>query len=482
MLFWNLFGIVYELTALAIILAIVLDKRDPVKSLSWILTLVLIPGFGILLYAYFGKNWRRRKKIHRKLDSNSRLYHMLHQVQGERLKLLQSDHRIKVAQQYKNLMLLLFNSMEIPLTDRNKVEFFHHGTPAFERMFQDMEQATDHIHLEFYIIDEDHLGRRLAQLLLKKLAQGVRVRIIYDGFGSFGLPKQYKRTLKEAGAELFPFFEVRLPVIRQRANNRNHRKITVIDGKKAYMGGLNIADRYVGLGKHSDAYWRDSHLRVEGDAVYQLQRIFCEDWYFVSGKNVLLEEHTFFEHQVEHRLMMQIVPTGPDTNWSTCMQAYFLAIASAEKSIFMTTPYFAPNESILTALKTAALSGVDVRLIFPEISDSWVIHWCNRSYFSELMEAGVRIFLYTKGFIHAKTLVIDQELALVGSANMDMRSFEQNFEVIAVIYDELSATDLSKAFGEDLAHSVELDDLEWRKRSWRSNAKESFCRLFAPLL
>lgn len=482
MLLWNVFAILYELTAVAIIITIILDKRDPVKSLSWILTLILIPGFGIFLYAYFGRNWRKRKKLHRKLRSNARMYHMLHRVRGENLKYLKSDHRLRVAQQYKNLMLLLFNSMEIPLTDRNEVEYYHHGVPAFDRMLSDMEQAKHSIHLEFYILDDDKIGARFSEVILRKLQEGVQVRIIYDDFGSFHLSKVFKQRLKLAGAKMFPFFPVRLPVLRQRANNRNHRKITVIDGRIGYMGGLNIADRYLGKGENNGLYWRDSHMRVEGDAVYQLQRIFCEDWYFVSGDNIVQDDTLFYEHSVENRLMMQIVPTGPDSNWSTCMQAYFTAIASAEKSIYLTTPYFAPNESILTALKTAALSGLDVRLIMPMVSDSWMIHWCNRSYFMELLDAGVRIFLYDKGFIHAKTLVIDDELAIVGSANMDMRSFEQNFEIISIVYDEISAQCLSKAFGEDISNSVELEEMHWRERSWKSNVKESVCRLCAPLL
>ena len=325
------------------------------------------------------------------------------------------------------------------------------------------------------------MATRLKEILLQKAAEGVEVRVIYDDVGSWSLSKSYLRELREAGIQIFPFLPVRFHHFANKANYRNHRKIAVIDGEVGFVGGLNIADRYMD-GVAEIGVWRDTHLRVVGEVVTSLQVIFLIDWYFVR-RELLLDKDEYLPYvRTEGNVVVQAVTSGPDSDWASIQQAYFTLINMAKKYVFISTPYFMPGETTLNCLKTAAMSGVDVRILLPHKSDSWLTHWCTRSFAEELLEAGVRIYWYQKGINHSKVIVVDGIVASVGTANMDLRSFEQNFEVSLIIYDREVVKRLAADFIEDLKVSSEGTIQRWKFRPKRNKVRESIARLFAPVL
>jgi cardiolipin synthase len=334
--------------------------------------------------------------------------------------------------------------------------------------------------MEYYIIEDDHIGNLIQRLLIKKAKEKVEVRFIYDDVGCWSLPNHFIDAMTDAGVEIYPFLPVRFPSFANKINYRNHRKIVVVDGTVGFVGGLNIADRYL-QGKQELGIWRDTHLRLEGEVVRSLQVVFLVDWYFVSDEIVQDKRYFPISNIQEHHLV-QITASGPDSDWASIMQAYFAAISSAKSSIYISSPYFLPNESILTALKAASLSGLDVRILLPARSDSKMVFWSSRSYVTELLGAGIRVFFYEKGFPHSKLLIVDSVLCSVGTANMDIRSFDQNFEVSALIYDEDITRELLDSYLLDLQNSTEIILRDWEKRSKRDSIKESVARIFSPLL
>jgi cardiolipin synthase len=324
------------------------------------------------------------------------------------------------------------------------------------------------------------IGNQLRELLIKKAKEGIKIRLIYDDVGCWSLPDEFIESMTDAGIEVFPFLPVRFPTLTYKINYRNHRKIVVVDGQVGFVGGLNIADRY--LEGHRDyGIWRDTHLQIEGEAVSSLQVVFFIDWFFVS-QQVIREEKYFKTDKADEHHLVQITASGPDSDYASIMQAYFAAIASAQASIYISSPYFMPNESILTALKTASLSGVDVRILLPARSDSKIVFWATRSYVSELLEAGINIYFYEKGFPHSKLLIVDGVLSSVGTANMDIRSFDQNFEISALIYDEAISKELQEYYLIDLSNSTHITLDLWEQRPRWDSIRESVARIFSPLL
>jgi cardiolipin synthase len=379
-------------------------------------------------------------------------------------------------------MTLLLNNSKAIITEYNSVEMYHTGEQTFEAIKKALLSAKDHIHMEFYIIEDDKIGNEIKDILIRKAREGVNVRVIYDDVGSWGLPKKYIREIRRANGKIEPFMKVRLPFLSSKLNYRNHRKILVVDGKVAFMGGINIADRYIDGGVFG--YWSDTHMKIEGESVQSLQAIFMVDWYFVS-KEILLRKHQIYvpDNTVNRQILIQIVTSGPDSDWASIMQTYFSVINSAKHHIYIATPYFTPNEGVLTAIKTASLSGVDVRLMLPEKNDSHLVYWSTLSYLSELMDAGVKVYLYNKGFTHSKFITADGHLSAVGSANLDMRSFEHNFEVMAIIYDEQITKELETSFQIDIQNnSKPVNPEKWENRPWYKNAEEGMARLLTPIL
>jgi cardiolipin synthase len=476
---WIALDITFLASIIFMIVVIVLENKDPTKTISWSLVLFLLPVIGILLYLYLGRSLHKKKFFSQKGISD---HLSLDQLIQEQTILLKDRVFIKDEQlaPKRNMMKLLLQNSKALITQKNQVRVLNNGRQTFGSIIYEMENAKDHIHMEFYIIEDDSIGNRIKNILVRKAKEGIRVKVIYDDVGSWSLPRSYVRELTNAGAEVLSFMPVRVYAFANKVNYRLHRKIVVVDGRIGFVGGLNIADRYLrGLGANN--MWRDTFIKIRGEAVRSLQAVFLMDWRFVKG-SLEIEDSYFPPVGVRDNLLVQVVSSGPDSDWQSIMQAYFSAIATAERYVYISTPYFLPNESITTALKTAALSGVDVRLLLPDKNDSWIVGRSSRSYIEELLEAGVGVYLFVKGFTHSKLMIVDDVFASVGTANMDIRSFSQDFEVNALIYDQKVAESLKKDFINDLAGSTKLELESWKKRPRIDKALESIARIFSPLL
>jgi cardiolipin synthase len=471
--------ILYLLSILFVCLMIVFENRSPVKTLSWVLVVLLVPFLGIIFYVFFGQNYRKQKIFSKKsiLDLEQLTNFAAFQVNSlpERMILESEAIREKV-----HLMKLMLNNNKSALTEFNNIELLIDGTNTFPAMLNAINEAKVFINMEFYRFESDDLGKMFCDALMIKVKEGVKVRIIFDDVGSWSLNNNLIIQMRNCGIEIFPFMPVRFPWLTNKINFRNHRKILVVDGIIGYVGGLNIANKYL-HGIKGIGTWRDTHLVIKGEAVATLNSVFLVDWYFVSDI-LLSDEPGHFEFQkVPDKCWIQMASSGPDSDWANIMQVYFSAIATAKRSIYISTPYFSPDESILTAMKTASLSGVDVQMILPDKSDSVVAYWNTRSYIDELLDAGIKIFLYKKGFNHSKYILVDNIFASVGSANVDMRSFDLNFEVAALIYDESFAAKLLNVFHNDIYDSEPVIPEEWSRRKRASKYKESLSRIFGPL-
>lgn len=462
----------YVYMILSSISVLLLENRNPVKSLSWILVLVFLPLIGIILYLIIGQNYRKQKIISRKSLRN--------QSANPSITIdLQNSDTSSIYKNHLRLIRLLHKNNEAAGYPDNKIDIYADGVSTFEAMFEAIESAENHIHIEFFIFEDDRISNKMRELLVKKAVQGVRVRMIYDYFGSFVLSRKYLKSLKDAGAYVRPFLPVRLRLRRSKINFRNHRKILVIDGKIGFTGGLNVADRYFygnRLGK-----WRDTFVRFEGSVVHALQMQFLADWYFVERKLINASKYYPVPDKFGQNLI-QFVSSGPDTDWESIMQGISSAIMSAQKYIFIHTPYFVPNDVILNNIQMAAMSGIDIRLMIPRKSDSRLSDACTSSYLGEIIEAGVKVYQFQEGFLHSKAIVIDDFISIVGSANLDERSFNQNFEANAFIYDSKTALTLKELFLEDMQNCKEITFENWNGRTRRQKLKESIARLFSPLV
>lgn len=471
---------IYLLTVASVVFNVILENRNPVRTLAWIVVLIMVPLVGFVFYLYFGVNYRKIKMFSMKGLGDMKWLQYMSEDQKQLIRkseYLRHNETVEV----RKLMTLLLNNSKALLTRFNRVDILNNGEATFPALFEALEKAERFIHLEYYILQEGRLTARLQEILLRKAAEGVEVRIIYDHVGSWGLSRDFIRTLRKAGIQIYPFLPVRFRQFARKANYRNHRKIAVVDGKVGFVGGLNIADRYLD-GLSGIGVWRDTHLRVEGEAVTSLQVVFLIDWYFVR-QELLLDKDEYLPYiPADGNVTVQTVTSGPDSDWASIQQAYFTLINMAKRYVFISTPYFMPGETTLNSLKTAAMSGVDVRILLPRRSDSRLTNWCTRSYVEELLEAGVKIYWYRKGINHSKVVIVDGMVASVGSANMDLRSFEQNFEVNMIIYNREVVKKLAACFMQDLQESEECAIQHWKFRPRRERVYESLARLFAPLL
>ena len=392
------------------------------------------------------------------------------------------QHDLHVPERYKPLVDLFVNqNLSLPFKD-NQVDIMTDGYAFFPELLKDIAAARHHIHIDMYIIEDDALGRLITDALIDKAKSGVEVRIIYDDVGCWKVKHSFFEKMRESGIEIVPFLPVRFPSFTSKVNYRNHRKLVVIDGVIGYVGGMNIALRYVkGTGSQP---WRDTMLRLTGGIVYSLQRSFLVDWYFVD--RTLISDRKYYpplDTTVENSCLAQLVTSGPTAKYPEIMQGYVRAITAARHYVYIETPYFLPNEPVLFALKTAAMAGVDVCLLCPYHSDARYTEWASRSYLRELSEAGARIFLYETGFMHSKLMIVDDSLSTCGSTNVDFRSFENNFELNVFIYDEGTALRLKKIFHDDLSHSIPLTSIpSWNRPHFFKRLWESFARLLSPLL
>ena len=461
-------------------LVVFFERRNPSSTWAWLLVLLFIPVLGFFVYMVFGRNSRREKMFQQKEQYDRAVYH--NDVESvrknrEQKRFLDNDGHL-VEQEYVTDLTRMHLNSGSWVTFNNKVECLNTGKDKFEALVQDIRRAKKSIHLEYYIWRGDRLGTRLVEELTKKAEEGVEVRLLYDGIGNSALPKHFFDKLHAAGgytAAFLPRFIVRL-------NYRNHRKLAIIDGEVGYIGGFNVGDEYLGITKRYGP-WRDTHLRFTGDAVDQMQMRFIKDWNFTSKTgHVEISEVYFPERAQFDGVRTQIVSSGPDTKWNNVRNGYFKMMNEAESHIYLTTPYFVPDDGIFEALRVAALSGLDVRIIIPGNPDHFFVYWASMSYLGELLEAGVKVYQYEKGFIHAKVLTIDGQVASVGTANMDIRSFELNFEVNAFMYDENLTKKLEEDFMDDLKSCVEITKEWYHRRRWWFKVKEAVARLVSPML
>ena len=465
--------ILYAYTLISTISVLLLENRNPAKSLSWVMVLLFIPVIGMFFYLLLGQDYRKKKIISKK-SIRSVIDRPVASFDINKLDTtLMSDNQL-------NLVKLLYKNSESAGYAFNKIDVLSDGESTFKAVFEAIRKAKDHIHIEFFIFDDDKISNQLRELLIQKSREGVRVRLIYDYWGSFNLSKKYLKSMKEAGIYFRPFLPFRWRISRSsKINYRNHRKLIIVDGITGFTGGLNIADRYIygnSLGK-----WRDTFVQMEGSVVHGLQLLFMVDWFFVDRKLIDGPEY-FPEPKKFEQNLIQLVNSGPDSDWEAIMQGIASAISSATKYVYIQSPYFMPTDVIAICMQMAALSGVDVRLMIPERSDSRLSDASTSSYLGQALEAGVRVFRYNNGFLHSKAIVIDDFISIVGSCNLDERSFVQNFEANAFIYDPTTAVKLRKLYTDDIVNCDELSLEAWTNRKRRQKLKESFARLFSPLM
>ncbi|SIN93338.1 cardiolipin synthase [Chitinophaga niabensis] len=475
--------ILYGITAWVAVKAL-LEARSTGKTLAYLLVLFFLPGIGVLIYLLVGMNRRVNRIYSRKWMSNVRLSEKLQLYLQQESRQTLIEHSDLVTNK-TGIARLLFRDSLSPITADNEAVLLLNGEEKFPLLVETLKAAKHHIHLEYYIFEEDVIGREIMDILMQKAKEGVEVRFIYDDFGSSDINRRFLRQMRAAGIEVYPFYRVRL--LANRLNYRNHRKIVVIDGHTGFIGGINVADRYINSPRYRDAhpqwpYWRDTHLCIKGLGVHTLQFLFMGDWNFCAEADLPITQDFFPDIKVTGEDLVQIAASGPDSERSSIMLSYLAAINQAERSVYITTPYFIPNESILNALQMAALSGRDVRLLVPDKSDSRIVNKASESFFEALLTCGVRIFRYQKGFVHAKTMVVDENLSVVGTANMDIRSFDFNFEVNAFVYSKDMNWKLTEAFLQDTLHSTELHLEQWRNRGRMARLGEAIVRLFSPLL
>ena len=468
-----IFIIWYVYSIISSIAIILFENRNPVKSLSWILVLILLPGIGLIFYFVFGQNYRKRKFVEKTVSQ----YLTSRPVASFDIDKLDKSHIS--CNQFNLIKMLYKNSAAVGYAD-NKIDVFSDGISTFDSFFEAIGNAENHIHIEFFIFADDEISNRMRELLIKKAKEGVRVRMIYDFWGSLRLSMsaRYIKSLKDAGVYVYPFLPLRFRLGRSKINYRNHRKIVVVDGKIAFTGGINIADRY--FKGNRLGVWRDTVVRLEGAAVHGLQMQFLLDWYFVEKKLITAEKY-FPQPEKFNENLIQIVSSGPDTDWEAIMQGIAAAIMSATRYIYIHSPYFIPNELVLGCVQMAALSGVDVRVMIPRRSDSRFTDDSTASYIEQLLEAGVKVLRYKEGFLHSKAIVIDDFVSVIGSCNMDERSFTQNFEINAFIYEKPTAYHLRNLFVRDMEKCEILTLEDWNKRPKWEKLKESFAKLFSPL-
>ena len=470
----------YWMLITMLVIRIVMDNRQPAKTMAWGMVMFFVPVIGLVLYFFFGMNTRKERLIsQRSLDLLSKRS-MLGFVKQDRLQL---------PQPYRPVIDLFVNqNFSLPFQD-NELEMLTDGYPFFLSLLSDLRKAKSHIHIDVYIFEDDALGRLVCDVLIDKAREGVEVRVIYDDVGCWNVKNEFFERMREEGIEVAPFLPVRFPLFTSKANYRNHRKIIVIDGRVGYVGGMNIALRYVkgirktGKGKRS-LPWRDTMVRMTGGVVYALQRAFLVDWFFVDRTLISGDRYyPIVDVSAYRRCLAQVVTSSPAARYPEMMQGYVRIILAARQYIYIETPYFLPNEPVLFALKTAATAGVDVRIIVPRHNDARLADWAGRSYLREVAEAGVKVFLYDNGFMHAKSMVCDGALSTVGSTNIDFRSFENNFEANVFVYDDEVARQMKEIFLIDQQQSIPLEKLPrlWHPR-FLNRFWESLTRLLSPLL
>lgn len=464
------FRVFYLTIVIGTIVVIVLDNRSPVKTLAWVLVLAFLPVVGLIFYFFFGRSQRHEHIITKK-------------GYGRLIKKPMAEYLAQATGEspapYRRLVDLFCNINQAFLYEGNRVETYTTGISMLQALLRELQKAEKHIHMEFYIFEDDAVGRLVRDVLMEKARAGVEVRVLYDDVGCWRVPNRFFEEMREAGVETHAFLKVRFPLFTNKVNYRNHRKIVVIDGRVGFIGGMNLAERY--MRGFSWGIWRDTHILLEGTAVHGLQTTFLLDWYFMD-QSLLTSTHYFPQLDNYGNSLVQVVTADPIAPWREIMQGLVMAMSCAKKYFYIQTPYFLPTEAFLTAMQTAALAGVDVRLMIPYRADNRWTFLGSCSYLKDVLQAGVKVYMYKKGFLHSKLMVSDDELSTVGSTNVDFRSFEHNFEVNAFVYDMETALQMREIFLSDQRDCVQILLKQWIKRPWYRKVAESVVRLMAPLL
>lgn len=480
-IFSILTAVIFVLNIFLAAALVFLERRDASSTWAWIMVLFFIPIFGFFFYLLLGRRLRRKTLFkwegRKKVGIENLIAHQMNALHDNGF-----HFRDDNAQSYKELVYLLLRNNGAVLTQDNSVQIFNDGREKFDALIKDIENAKNHIHIQYYIFRLDQLGNRIMDVLIVKAKQGVKVRLLYDDMGSRRLSKRKFKDFVAAGGEVETFFPSILPVINPRLNYRNHRKIVVIDGRVGYIGGFNVGEEYIGLSRKF-GYWRDTHLRIQGSALHPLQTRFILDWNQASARHDIEYDEIYFPAIPEKGdTSIQIVSSGPDEEWEQIKDGYLKLINLAKKSIYIQTPYFIPDASFYDAIRIAALSGIDVRIMIPNKPDHPFVYWATYSYAGQMLRSGARVFIYNNGFLHTKMIVIDGKASTVGTANIDVRSFKLNFEVNAFIYDQKVSTELQELFHQDMELSSELTYEKYYERTRMIKTKESIARLLSPIL
>jgi len=449
---FELLGVAFSLAVVGLILVLIYEERDPSTTLAWVLLLVLLPVAGIALYAVFGRNWRHIGTTDRKrvaaLARGRQMLAPIYSRYSERAAAFVGGSAPVVAR-LSSAIRAQNGTEPLPCFDP---EIFSTGAEKFERLLRDIKDAADHVHLEYFIWEQDELTKRFCDLLAEKVRQGVEVRVLYDWVGSIAHGKQQLHGLKEAGAQ------VQADAAEWgRLNYRNHRKVAVIDGRVAYTGGMNMGQEYID-GKPRYESWRDTHVRFTGPLVAELQRLFCERWLRTTGEDLFAERYfpTPAETPERRSVWAQVVQSGPESPWQAVRNVFLLAISAADRRLRIQSPYFVPDEAIQEALVAQSFAGIDARLMMTGVPDKRVAWWAAQTYIDDLIEAGGRVLQYQAGFFHAKTMTVDGAIAIIGTTNYDIRSFVLHDELSVVFYDEAMAAETDATFDDDATHSVEI--------------------------
>ncbi|ACL20863.1 cardiolipin synthase [Desulfitobacterium hafniense] len=466
------------LLALSLALLIIcLEKKNPEKTAAWLSFLALNPLLGMMIYLVFGCTPLKKSLFRSKHMPGEQLPALAHQ---QKQAFSENEIYIQESIDAKGLSRLLLGKAFAPLSRNNSLTLLHNGDAKFAALLEDLEKAQDHIHMEYYIFHDDAIGRRVQQILIRKAGEGIKIRLMFDGLGSRSLAKNFLRELRAAGIELQWFLPLRFPRAFLTLNYRNHRKLVVIDGRIGYLGGINIGDEYLSRSAKY-GFWRDTHLRLEGTSVHTIQETFFNDWYYLTGE-IHRDPRYFPKEREDGEMLVQIIGGGPDSHYESIKELFFTMLSTAQKEIVVTTPYFIPDESMIMALKTAASRGVAVKIILQGKPDHKLPYLASSSYFRDLIPSGVEIYRYQKGILHSKVLTVDQEIGVVGSANFDIRSFQIDFELSAVIFGSDFAEKLVRDQEQDLQDSLQITQQDLQSRTPLLSLQIALARLLSPLL
>lgn len=476
-----IFGHLVLCNCIFAIIIVFFERREPRSVWTWLLVLYCIPVVGFIFYLLIGQNMHKSKMFRMKEIEDA----LNSQIRKQEETIFRNEFCIsdELLQDYNDLVLYNLETGSSMYSEDNAITIYTDGNAKFDALIEAIDQAQHYIHIQYYIIKNDILFERIVKHLIQKIAEGVEVRVLYDGMGGRFVKKSYWKSLREQGIYTAEFFPALLGRFHLRINYRNHRKIAVIDGKTAFVGGFNIGKEYIGLDPKF-GYWRDTHLKLEGSAAKQLHIRFILDWNYAAKEDLFLQEN-LFQHTWDKppgKRGVQIISSGPDSKNQEIRDNYLRLICKAKKNIYIQTPYFIPDEAVMNVLRIAAMSGIEVKLMIPCKPDHPFVYWATYSYVGELLEAGAKCYTYDNGFLHAKGIMVDGLVSSFGTANMDMRSFFLNFEVNAVIYDSEVTTQLEDIFMKDLGKATEITKYDYSRRSLIIRLKEQVSRLLSPLM